>query len=77
MEGTKPTDITPSFCPFLLEIRLLLGRIAASISPDSALTLYSLLNEKIADALMQLIESTSFKLVSYLLLFVLVRFHIV
>uniref|UniRef100_A0A0M3I5D6 RAD50-interacting protein 1 n=1 Tax=Ascaris lumbricoides TaxID=6252 RepID=A0A0M3I5D6_ASCLU len=60
MEGTKPTDITPSFCPFLLEIRLLLGRIAASISPDSALTLYSLLNEKIADALMQLIESTSF-----------------
>uniref|UniRef100_A0A914RM95 Uncharacterized protein n=1 Tax=Parascaris equorum TaxID=6256 RepID=A0A914RM95_PAREQ len=52
MDGTKPTDITPSFCPFLLEIRLLLGRIAASISPDSAFTLYSLLNEKIADALM-------------------------
>uniref|UniRef100_A0A914ZEY4 RAD50-interacting protein 1 n=1 Tax=Parascaris univalens TaxID=6257 RepID=A0A914ZEY4_PARUN len=60
MDGTKPTDITPSFCPFLLEIRLLLGRIAASISPDSAFTLYSLLNEKIADALMQLIEGTSF-----------------
>ncbi|VDM42456.1 unnamed protein product [Toxocara canis] len=60
MKTTKPTDLTPAFCPFLLELRLVLGRIASSISSDSALTLYRELNEKIGDAFLQLIKATSF-----------------
>lgn len=43
----KPIDITPSILPFIIEIKRLLEWINENISPDSILTIYSLINDEI------------------------------
>ncbi|VDM99016.1 unnamed protein product [Thelazia callipaeda] len=55
----KPSDLTSSFCPFLLEVRRLLRYVNNLISPDSATKLYEMLNEKVAEALLTMITALS------------------
>lgn len=59
-----PSELTPSFCPFLLETRRLLGLVCSSISADSAVTLFFMLNEVIANVLCEMVASVRVKLVS-------------
>ncbi|VDO20623.1 unnamed protein product [Brugia timori] len=58
-EASKPFDLTPSFCPFLLEVRRLLGHVNKAISPHSATKLYEMLNEKVAEVLLQMLTTIS------------------
>ncbi|KAL3989356.1 RINT-1 / TIP-1 family protein [Acanthocheilonema viteae] len=58
-EASKPFDLTPSFCPFLLEVRRLLGHVNNAVSSHSATKLYEMLNEKVAKVLLQMITSIS------------------
>ncbi|VDN60030.1 unnamed protein product, partial [Dracunculus medinensis] len=60
VESTKASEISPSFFPFLLEVRKLLSKISSAISPDSAALLYRLINQKIAECFLEIISSTSF-----------------
>ncbi|KAM3728912.1 RINT1-like protein [Dirofilaria immitis] len=56
-EAGKPLDLTSSFCPFLLEVRRLLGHVNDAISPHSASKLYEMLNEKIAEVLLEMVTT--------------------
>uniref|UniRef100_A0A1I7V9C9 RAD50-interacting protein 1 n=1 Tax=Loa loa TaxID=7209 RepID=A0A1I7V9C9_LOALO len=58
-DASKPFDLTPSFCPFLLEVRRLLGNVNNTISPHSATKLYEMLNEKVAEVLLQMVTTVS------------------
>lgn len=60
-EASKPFDLTPSFCPFLLELRRLLGHVNNVISPHSATKLYEMLNCKVAEVLLQIVTTVSLK----------------
>ncbi|MFH4979775.1 hypothetical protein AB6A40_006484 [Gnathostoma spinigerum] len=60
LDFQKPSDITPSFCPFLLEIRRLLAKVATSIAADSALPIYQALNRKVSEILDEIISENSF-----------------
>lgn len=62
-EAKKPTDLTSSFCPFLLEVRRLFGRVGSSVSPDSAKKVFQMLSVKVAEVLVDVINGTSFKYV--------------
>ncbi|VDK75075.1 unnamed protein product [Litomosoides sigmodontis] len=58
-EASKPFDLTPSFCPFLLEVRRLLGHVNDAASPHSVSKLYEMLNEKVAEVLLQMVTTIS------------------
>uniref|UniRef100_A0A915PGR0 RAD50-interacting protein 1 n=1 Tax=Setaria digitata TaxID=48799 RepID=A0A915PGR0_9BILA len=58
-ESGKPLDLTPSFCPFLLEVRRLFGHVNNAISPHSASKLYEMLNEKVAEVLLKMVTTVS------------------
>ncbi|VDK65650.1 unnamed protein product [Onchocerca ochengi] len=58
-EASKPLDLTSSFCPFLLEVRRLLRHVNDAISPHSATKLYEMLNEKIAEVLLEMVTTVA------------------
>ncbi|VDO61483.1 unnamed protein product [Onchocerca flexuosa] len=60
-EVSKPLDLTSSFCPFLLEVRRLLRHVNDAISPHSATKLYEMLNEKVAQLLLEMVTTVAVK----------------